>query len=279
VYDDIDILAPLSQESASFQRNNDKNSVFVVTGASRGIGLQFVKDLLARTAGNVVALVRKTTNSQLNEFLSATPAEISERVLILPFDITDQSQIDAAAIHIQNQFQRVDCLFNIAGILGNPSSDPGPERSLAQLNRDFFKKNMEINAIGPLMLTKSLSPMMKTKRTDRAPSIVVNMSARVASISDNQGGINWISYRMSKAALNQGTRTISHELKRQGTWSIALYPGFTDTDLSKPFQKSVKKSDVFPVGFTTQRLLDVVDRMELRHSGGLYDWAGQALPF
>ena len=86
---------------------------------------------------------------------------------------------------------------------------------------------------------------------------------------------------MSKAALNQGVRTSAHELRRQGTWTIALYPGMTDTSMSKPFQSKamVEKNLVFPVSFTVGKLLDVVDRMEEDKSGGMYDWAGLAIPF
>ena len=84
---------------------------------------------------------------------------------------------------------------------------------------------------------------------------------------------------MSKAALNQATKTMALELKRQGIWTISLHPGTTDTDLSKPFQKNVKAERLFPVEFTSKRLLDVVDCMEEIHSGGFYDWSGKALPF
>jgi len=100
-------------------------------------------------------------------------------------------------------------------------------------------------------------------------------------MSDNTGGLAWYTYRMSKAALNAGVRASSHELRRQGTWTIALYPGMTDTDMSKPFQSKMMKEKglVFPVEFSVGRLLDVVERMEEDNSGGLYDWAGQSIPF
>ena len=108
--------------------------------------------------------------------------------------------------------------------------------------------------------------------------MVANLSARVGSISDNGLG-GWYSYRMSKSALNQATRTMAHELKRQSTWCIALHPGTTDTDLSKPFQKNVQEGRLFPVDFTVSQLLDVIDSMGEENSGGLYDWAGKAIPF
>lgn len=191
-------------------------------------------------------------------------------------------------------------LLNVAGILGDGGvKTPGPERSIRNLDRSWAAKTMEVNYFGPLFVSQALAPLMKTnvrggrrkrqnndtggetagKDIDQRPvSIIANLSARVGSISDNGLG-GWISYRSSKAALNQATRTMALELKRQGTWTISLHPGTTDTDLSKPFQRNVKEGRLFPVDFTAERLLDVVDCMEEVHSGGFYDWSGTALPF
>jgi hypothetical protein len=72
---------------------------------------------------------------------------------------------------------------------------------------------------------------------------------------------------------------MAHELKRQGTWTVALHPGTTDTDLSKPFQRNVQDGRLFPVDFTVGQLLDCIDSMTEEHSGGLYDWAGKAISF
>ena len=116
------------------------------------------------------------------------------------------------------------------------------------------------------------------QQEQRPNSIIANLSARVGSISDNNLG-GWYSYRMSKAALNQATRTMSNELKRQNVWCISLHPGTTDTDLSKPFQANVAKDRLFPVEFTVDHLLKVIESMDDTNSGGLYDWAGKAIPF
>ncbi len=140
-----------------------------------------------------------------------------------------------------------------------------------------------------MLLTAKLAGLLKARKgrnnylrtTGARESVVVNLSARVASMDDNQGGLAWYTYRMSKAALNAGVRASSHELRRNGTWTVALYPGMTDTGMSRPFQSEAlrEKGLVFPVEFTVGRLMDVVDRMEEEHSGGFYDWAGQAIPF
>jgi NAD(P)-dependent dehydrogenase (short-subunit alcohol dehydrogenase family) len=200
--------------------------------------------------------------------------------------VTRDDDIESLANYIKDNHSRVDVLFNVAGVLGDAKTTPGPERNIAQFDRKWFQSQMDVNAIGPMMMAQALYPYMKVspkhiKDGLRAPSIILNMSARVGSITDNTGGLGWHSYRMSKASLNMGTRTLSHEFKRSGIWTIALYPGFTDTDMSSPFQRPgmKEKGMVFPVEFTVGRMLDVMEGMKEEHSGGFYDWSGIALPF
>ena len=199
---------------------------------------------------------------------------------MVPLDLENQPTIEKAGETIRQNFGRVDVLLNVAGILGDGVTTSGPERSILKMDRQWIETTMAVNVIGPVMLIKELVPIMKTKQSKdgRPTSIVANLSARVGSIADNELG-GWYSYRFSKAALNQATRTMAHELKRQGTWSVALHPGTTNTDLSQPFQKNVADGRLFPVDFTAKQLLDVIDSMQEEHTGGLYDWSGKALPF
>lgn len=283
VYPDIDLSMEV-QRSESLKRNTDKDAVFVVNGASRGIGLQFVKSLVERTEGIVIACCRSPENAVgLNDYIETL--DDPSRVQVIPLDMEDQESIEEASASIQENFDRVDVLLNVAGILGDAKTTPGPERSITKIDRDWVEKTMAVNVIGPVLLCKELAPLMKTKRAgknngneERPASVIASLSARVGSISDNELG-GWYSYRFSKSALNQATRTMAHELKRQGTWTIALHPGTTDTDLSKPFQRNVAEGRLFPVDFTVNQLLDCIDSMTAEHSGGLYDWAGKAISF
>jgi NAD(P)-dependent dehydrogenase (short-subunit alcohol dehydrogenase family) len=266
-------------ESAATRRNADADAVFVVSGSSRGIGLQFVASLLERTRGTVLACCRSPPAAhRLIELASLHP----HRVSVLPLDVEDQDSIDALARTIASVHGRVDLLFNVAGVLGDGgATTPGPERSLALIERGWMEKSLSVNVVGPTMLARALSPLMRTagRRSvemsvvssdgdaggivervarvelppGRPPTVVVNLSARVGSISDNRSG-GWYSYRASKAALNMATRTMGHELRRQGTFVVALHPGTTDTGLSKPFRRSVGEGRLFPVEFTVRTI-------------------------
>jgi len=279
VFPDIKLIKgeyniPNHSENA-IRRNNDDCSNYVVTGANRGIGFQIVKSLLENTKGNIIACCRDPSNAIS---LSNLP---TNRIDIVQLDVENQVSItDLAETLKVNHDKRVDVLFNVAGIL-HDSANKGPERTLRAIHRDWAEKSMAVNYIGPLMLCQALAPMMKVNRANesqRAKTLIVNVSARVGSISDNRLG-GWYSYRASKAALNQATRTIAHELGRQGTSAITFHPGTTDTDLSKPFQQNVRDGRLFPADFTVQQLLAVVNCIDEGHSGGFYDWSGKSLPF
>lgn len=111
-----------------------------------------------------------------------------------------------------NPHQRVDLLFNVAGVLGDGKNTPGPERSLRAMDRGWLRHTLEVNTIGPMMLVAALTPLLESpaKKGDegaRPPSVVVNFSARVGSIGDNGMG-GWHSYRMSKVRVTVGCGTL-----------------------------------------------------------------------
>lgn len=276
IFPDVDMSSAVT--TSALARNSEPSTVYVVTGSNRGIGFGFVQSLLNRTSGRIVACCRNPDDA---DDLSTLAGRYPERLYLTRLDLSDQLSVEETADFVSSKFGRVDVLLNVAGILGGVD-DPGPERSLRAVDRTWAETSMSINAIGPLMFAAALAPIMTRvdpRKNAKVPSaVVVNVSARVGSISDNGLG-GWYSYRMSKAALNMATRTMSHELLRRGAIAIALHPGTTETDLSAPYRSSVVSERIFPVDFTVGQLLDLVDRVKSDHTGGFYDWAGKALPF
>lgn len=214
---------------------------------------------------------------QLNEWRGSLPDP--SRIDVRSLDLTDQASIEELGAHLRGTYDRVDILLNVAGLLGNGKTDLGPERTITRIDRGWMEASLAVNVIGPVMLTKELVPLLTQPRrrrqldeseVQRPTALVANLSARVGSISDNGLG-GWYSYRLSKAALNQATRTMALELGRQLVWCVALHPGTTNTDLSAPFQANVKQGSLFPVEFTVKQLLIVMDAVHAEHSGGFYD--------
>lgn len=263
-------------------RNDDEGGkTYVISTISRGIGLGFAKQLLNKinngAASQVIGFVRAQDSSQLPPDLSSLQKEYGYNRLRIIYDVDLQNEdsVDKAVNKVKDLCSSIDILFNVAGILGDGKTTPGPERSITQIDRKWLTETMDINVISHVQVTSGLIPLLKRKK-DGLPSKIVNLSARVGSISDNGLG-GWFSYRMSKSALNQFTKTLSIEMKRFNCICISIHPGTTDTDLSVPFQKNVKMDKLFSVEYSCQSMLNVVNGLTQENNGKFYDYAGDEI--
>ncbi|CAM9807139.1 unnamed protein product, partial [Phaeothamnion confervicola] len=172
-------VVSLQPKPAAAQRNADADAVFFVTGANRGIGLEMAKQLLGRTQGVIVGACRSPNDATaLQQLVEGNP----NRVRIMQLDLTDQASITAMGDRMANDHGRCDLLLNVAGILGDAKTTPGPERSLSAVERDWMLYSIQVNCVGPVMVTQALRALLHTAKTSRAPSVVANISARVGSI-------------------------------------------------------------------------------------------------
>mmetsp|Transcript_8161 Transcript_8161/g.21424 ORF Transcript_8161/g.21424 Transcript_8161/m.21424 type:complete len:196 (-) Transcript_8161:1807-2394(-) len=194
-------------------------------------------------------------------------------------DVTSESSVAAAAAATREVGGgRVDLVINCAGLLHEAPARM-PERNLGQVDVEWARKSFEVNALGPLMVVKHFSPMMVTDRKEgRVFSVLATISARVGSIGDNRLG-GWHSYRISKAAQNQMTKTSSVELRRRGTAVIALHPGTVNTELSEPFQKGVKPEKLFDVDYSAKMLLGVINSVTMEDTGKFFAYDRQEVPW
>lgn len=189
-----------------------------------------------------------------------------------PVDLLDEASIEHAAGWLREQAPEWDLILDATGIL--TLNGHGPEKRLRDLDPAIMARSFAINAIGPALLFKHLAPLVPRQRK----GILATLSARVGSIEDNQLG-GWVSYRASKAALNQIVRTTALELRfshRQAT-VIALQPGTCATRLSEPYR--ARAPEVLAPEYATGELLKVLDRLDASNSGEFYDFEGQQLPF
>ncbi|MBA0765357.1 hypothetical protein Gotri_014570 [Gossypium trilobum] len=257
-----------------------EGGVSMVQGASRGIGLEFVKQMLEKNGkGHVIATCRNPTKATA---LLELKNQFAERLNVLPLDVTVESTIEESARSITERYGSLSLLINASGILSIPSVLQ-PETTLSKVQKSSMMLAYEVNAVGPILVLKHMWPLLKVGGllgTDRDVAVVANISARVGSIGDNRLG-GWHSYRSSKAALNQLTKTISVEFarKKDPIACILLHPGTVDTDLSRPFQRNVPAEKLFTKEFSVQKLLNIINNAKQRDNGKFFAWDGQEIPW
>jgi NAD(P)-dependent dehydrogenase (short-subunit alcohol dehydrogenase family) len=216
----------------------------IVTGANRGIGLEFCRALSARGYA-VTALCR-----QSNAALDGLPANVYEG-----YDVTDGAVIDEFASTIEQR--SIDILINNAGILHNVS--------LNDLDLDSVRRQFEVNALGPLRVTCSLIPAL------RNGAKIALLTSRMGSIADNESGGSY-GYRMSKAALNAAGVSLAKDLSSRGIAVAILHPGYVKTDMTGP-------SALIDAEESVAGLLDRIDRLNLENSGSFWHMNGELLPW
>ena len=229
----------------------------LVTGANRGVGLEFVRQLLAR-GDHVVATCRHPGKAgALNALVGAHPG----RLHVLPLDVADpksQAGLAGELPLVLGEDGRLGLLVNNAGVLHSG------ER-FGKVSLDLLDDSFRINAAGPFLLTQALAPLL----ADGAR--VANLSSELGSIAD-AGRFGTPSYCISKAAQNMGSVLLAHALAARGVVVVALHPGWVQTDMGGP-------QSTLPAPDAVRGLLHVIDGLKQEDSGGFRTWQGETLPW
>ncbi|WP_352309124.1 SDR family oxidoreductase [Psychrobacter sp. W2-37-MNA-CIBAN-0211] len=250
---------------------------YLIIGGTGGIGKAMVEQLVESTANNNDA--DKDNLRVFATYHKSVPDFAADNLYWVPMDICDEQSIKQAADVISQHTSHIDWLINCAGLLHTATQQP--EKSLRQIETDFFLINMQVNALAGLLIAKHFKPLLaKSERSNDNPAVFATISARVGSISDNQLG-GWYSYRMSKAALNMGMKSLSIEWSRslKDVCVVVMQPGTVNTQLSAPFQGNVADGQLFSPAYSAECLLEVLSRMTAAQSGSFVDWAGESIPW
>ena len=220
-------------------------ATYLVTGANRGIGYEYCRQLKAR-GENVIAVCRAVSDE-----LKELGVHIESKI-----DITS----DASVTELRDRLQQmpIDVLINNAAIV---------ERvTLENLDFDSIRKQFEVNAIGALRVTHTFLPHLK------AGSKVVMMTSRMGSIADNTSGGSY-GYRMSKAALSMAGKSLAHDLKPMGIAVAILHPGLVQTRMTNFSASGITSEE------SVQGLLARIDELSLDNTGTFWHSNGEVLPW
>jgi len=220
-------------------------ATYLITGTNRGIGYEYCRQLHAR--GDLVVAACRAPSKQLEDLGVRIEADV---------EITSDQSIAQLVERLHGL--PIDVLIHNAGIV--------ERTNLQNLDFESLTRQFEVNAVGPLRLTRALLGQL------HQGSKVILMTSRMGSIEDNTSGGTY-GYRMSKVALCMAGKSLAIDLRPQGIAVALLHPGLVST----------RMTGFTDQGITTEAsvrgLLSRIDQLDLDHSGTFWHANGEVLPW
>jgi NAD(P)-dependent dehydrogenase (short-subunit alcohol dehydrogenase family) len=220
-------------------------ATYLVTGANRGIGLEYSRQLQAR--GDQVIAVCRTASPELEALSVRIEAGI---------DLASEAAIAELVTRLQGV--PLDGLILNAGILES--------MGLEDLDAEAIRRQFEVNALAPLLLVRAL-----LEQLPRGAKVAL-MTSRMGSIDDNSSGGSY-GYRMSKVALNIAGKSLAIDLQPRGIAVAILHPGLVRTRMIAFNPNGISPAE------SVRGLLARIDALTLETSGSFWHANGQVLPW
>jgi NAD(P)-dependent dehydrogenase (short-subunit alcohol dehydrogenase family) len=227
-------------------------TTILITGASRGIGLEFVKQYSKEDA-SIIACCRNPDSANV---LNAIAKESGGKVRVQPLDVANKDSIAALAVALDGQ--PIDIVINNAGISGPRKQSAG------EIDPEGWLDTFRVNTVAPVLVAQALRKNVKLGHDKK----IVVITSMMGSTEDHGGGM--YAYRSSKAALNNAMRGLAREWAKDGIVVGILHPGWVRTDMGgKNAAVAVEDS----VKGLRQRIAD----LRPENSGRYVDYAGAEL--
>jgi NAD(P)-dependent dehydrogenase (short-subunit alcohol dehydrogenase family) len=217
----------------------------LITGANRGIGLEFCKHYVA--AGYAVTAVVRQSSTELDN--------IDNLNIVSGIDVSCDKDVERLTAQLAEK--SIDILINNAGVFSN--------ETLTSMNFAAIDLQLQVNAVAPIRVTHALQANLNKGAK------VVMITSRMGSISDNGSGA-YIGYRMSKAALNAASVSLAHELKPRGIAVGLFHPGFVQTAM-------VNYAGDISAEVAAQKLIMRIGELNLENTGGFWHSNAEKLPW
>jgi len=232
---------------------------YVVTGASRGIGLGLVTHLAATEGNVVIATARDPSTAALLELEKSTKGKLH----ILQLDVGSPESIEKFTSEVAKSTSQVDYLINNAGV--NLSGD---SETAANLKVDILHEQIQINVVGPALVTQHLQASGLLK----SGAVVMNTTSGLSSCKKTVEGFGpkALGYSITKAALNMLTT------KQATLWTDITFftvdPGWVKTSMGGP-------NAMITVDESVSGLLKLIHSRTKEHSGGFFLYNGDDMPY
>lgn len=228
-------------------------SSILITGANRGLGLEFARQYAA-DGYRVFACARKLGEARALHELSSKHASVTVHGL----DVSDARSVEALARELRDE--SLDIVLNNAGWMG-------PKRQhLGSIDYEGMLQTFAVNTLGPLRVAEAL--VEQVARSEQ--KLLIAITSGMGSIADSSGGS--YAYRASKAALNMSFHNLALDLKARGIIAFVINPGWVKTDMggaSAPLMPEASISAMRKI-FAGMTLADSGTFMD--YKGGTYPW-------
>jgi len=252
-------------------------AVYLIVGASRGIGLEFAKQILENQKDSKV--IAGARNIKDNAGFKALFDKFATRFDTVQIDVESEQSVKAAAESVSKKHpEGIDYLINNAAILGKPEN-----------TADEFSRVYNTNVAGIYRTIAAFLPQVKksSKKT------IVNISSLAGSITGAKlvsefyqkivpGGPSCYAYRISKAALNALTATLAADLTGDSVIVISLHPGTVETDMfydNGGSKDLVSKLGIIQVDESARDQLKVIHNLTSADSGKFFNYTGEVNPW
>lgn len=229
-------------------------ATILVTGANRGLGIEFVEQYL--NEGNEVIATYRNENSSMD--LIEMGNERSN-LKLLQLDVSSNKSLNSFAENLGDS--PIDIFINNAGVYGPRNS------SFGNVDEENWIPAIKINAIAPILLTQLI---IKNIRSG-ADKKLIYITSKMGSIDDNKGGGVYV-YRSSKTALNAVVKSLSVDLENEGIVVALIHPGWVKTDMGGP--NALIERDTSVRGMT-----EVISNLDITSTGNFYNYDGSIIPW
>lgn len=228
----------------------------LVTGANRGIGLEFVKQY-ASDGWRVIACCRSPVEAAaLNNLVEQNKGHIA----VSSLDVAEHEQIERLSRELSSE--TIDLLINNAGIYPTSRSD-----GFGSTDYDAWARAFYINTMAPLKMAESfISQVTKSNL-----KTFVTITSKMGSVADNQRGGSYV-YRSSKAAVNMVMKSLAIDIESTGAISVLLHPGWVRTDMGGP-------NGLITTQQSVMGMRQVIGNLKIENSGEFYAFDGQVVPW
>jgi NAD(P)-dependent dehydrogenase (short-subunit alcohol dehydrogenase family) len=232
-----------------------KMPTVLITGANRGIGLEFARQY-AELEWSVFAACRSPAAAkELAKLANSAAGKVS----VLGMDVTDGKSVSAAARQLGKE--TIDLLINNAGTSGASG------QRIGHIDYQNWAQVLDVNTMGPLRVVEAF--VDHVARSERA--LIVTITSGMSSLTDNTSGGS-IAYRSSKAAVNMGIRSAAAELAPRGIICVVVNPGWVKTRMGGA-------GAPLPVEDSVSAMRALFERLQPNDGGRFFNYDGSEHPW